>query len=92
MPKEGQRKQKYAYERRRPELSPCHKIIQSAWESFKEDRQLEQRPLPQYVNNEFEAFLRCGIFAYGFLRLKCEACGEEKITAFSCKQRGFCPS
>ena len=88
----GQRKQKYTYERRRPELTPCYKIIQSAWESFKEDRELEQRPLPQYVNNEFEAFLRCGIFASGFLRLKCEACGEEKITAFSCKQRGFCPS
>ena len=29
---------------------------------------------------------------YGFLRLKCGGCGDEIITAFSCKKRGFCPS
>ena len=33
-----------------------------------------------------------GILAYGFLRLKCQGCTEERIVAFSCKKRGFCPS
>jgi hypothetical protein len=27
-----------------------------------------------------------------FLRLRCEACHAEKLVAFSCRRRGFCPS
>lgn len=40
----------------------------------------------------FEAFLECGILAHGFLRLRCGDCGHDKLVAFSCKRRGFCPS
>ena len=36
--------------------------------------------------------LECGILAHGFLRLRCGACGHDKLLAFSCKRRGFCPS
>ena len=39
-----------------------------------------------------EAFLECGILAHGFLRLRCAECAHEKLVAFSCKRRGFCPS
>ena len=28
----------------------------------------------------------------GFLDLRCGECGHEKLVAFSCKRRGFCPS
>ena len=35
---------------------------------------------------------RCGILAHGFLRLRCGECGHDKLLAFSCKRRGFCPS
>jgi Transposase zinc-binding domain len=80
------------YQRRRPELTPCFKIINKHLDSFIADRQAENRPLPAYVTAEFEAFLKCGILAYGFLRLKCQGCTEERIVAFSCKKRGFCPS
>lgn len=48
--------------------------------------------LPQFVKDEFEAFLECGILAHGFLRLRCGDCGHDKLVAFSCKRRGFCPS
>jgi hypothetical protein len=48
--------------------------------------------LPDYVKAEFDAFLDCGILANGFLRLRCEGCHHEKLVAFSCKKRGFCPS
>ncbi|MCL4696393.1 MAG: transposase, partial [Burkholderiaceae bacterium] len=41
---------------------------------------------------EFDAFLECGILAHGFLRLRCGECGHDKLLAFSCKRRGFCPS
>jgi len=44
------------------------------------------------VIKEFEEFLRCGILAYGFLRVQCESCRFEHLVAFSCKRRGFCPS
>ena len=48
--------------------------------------------LPQLVKDEFDAFLECGIVAHGFLRLRCGNCGHDKLVAFSCKRRGFCPS
>ncbi|MBA3591953.1 MAG: transposase zinc-binding domain-containing protein [Methylibium sp.] len=48
--------------------------------------------LPQFIKDEFDAFLECGILAHGFLRLRCVDCGHDKLLAFSCKRRGFCPS
>ena len=80
------------YTRRRPELTPCYRIIQEELSSFIAERQAEGRPLPEYVIEEFEAYLKCGVLAHGFIRLKCESCQQEKIVAFSCKKRGFCPS
>lgn len=29
---------------------------------------------------------------HGFLRVRCTACHAERLVAFSCKRRGFCPS
>ena len=40
----------------------------------------------------FDAFLECGILAHGLLRLHCADCGHDKLVAFICKRRGFCPS
>ena len=37
-------------------------------------------------------FLECGILAHGFLRLRRAECAHEKLVAFSCKRREFCPS
>ncbi len=48
--------------------------------------------LPEFVKEEFDAFLECGILAHGFLRLRCGECGHDKLVAFSCKRRGFCPA
>lgn len=50
------------------------------------------RHLPGYVVREFEDFLKCGRLEHGFLRVCCESCHDEKLVAFSCKRRGFCPS
>lgn len=50
------------------------------------------RPLPDYVQEEFDAYLKCGKLEEGFLRVRCEYCHAEKLVAFSCKKRGFCPS
>jgi len=48
--------------------------------------------LPRFVVAEFERYLRCGILANGFARVRCVACGDELLVAFSCKSRGICPS
>src|SRR5262249_2347895 len=48
--------------------------------------------LPRFVLGEFERYLGCGILANGFARVRCTACGDELLVAFSCKGRGFCPS
>ena len=45
--------------------------------------------LPQFVKDEFEAYLDCGILAHGFLRLRCEGCTRDTLVAFSCKLRGY---
>ena len=41
--------------------------------------------LPQFVKDEFDAFLECGILTHGFLRLRCCDCGHDYLLAFSCK-------
>ncbi len=50
------------------------------------------RPLPRYVTEEFEALLRCGVLACGFMRARCAGCGHDRLVAFSCKRRGVCSS
>ena len=52
----------------------------------------QDRSLPEYVREEFEAFLRCGVLKQGFLRMVCEQCHAQRLLAFSCKKHGFCPS
>ena len=50
------------------------------------------RGLPRFVVDEVEAFLKCGILAHGFIRVACDTCRENRVVAFACKRRGFCPS
>ncbi|MFZ9752663.1 MAG: transposase zinc-binding domain-containing protein [Cyanobium sp.] len=38
------------------------------------------------------AYQECGILVHGFLRVSCAECAHEKLVAFTCKRRGFCPS
>jgi len=81
------------YERRCPEETTLYQVVQDYVETF--FAQVEQETgtgLPQFVKDEFEAFLECGILAHGFLRLRCGDCAHEKLVAFSCKRRGFCPA
>ena len=47
---------------------------------------------PRFVEREFEKFLACGLLCNGFVRVRCDHCADERLVAFSCKTRGFCPS
>ena len=80
------------YERRRPEDTVLYQLVQEHLENFLAQVELETGAgLPEFVEEEFDAFLDCGILARGFLRLRCADCAHEKLVAFSCKRRGFCP-
>ena len=81
------------YERRRPEQTILHCLVREHLETFLAQVQARTGTgLPEFVKDEFEAFLECGILAHGFLRVRCADCAHEKLVAFSCKRRGFCPS
>jgi Putative transposase/Transposase zinc-binding domain len=81
------------YERRRPEETVLYRLVQEQMGTFLAQVEAESgASLPEFIKEEFDAFLECGILAHGFLRLRCAECTHEKLVAFSCKRRGFCPS
>src|SRR5690606_16478674 len=80
------------YSRNRPESTLLYRLVAEHYPKFRDRRAAEERSLPRYVEDEFEAYLKCGRLEHGFLRVKCESCQAEKLVAFSCKRRGFCPS
>jgi putative transposase/transposase-like zinc-binding protein len=80
------------YRPRRPEQTVLHRTVRDHLESFLQRAREEERPAPRFVEREFRAFLDCGILAHGFVRVHCDACGLDRLVAFSCKGRGFCPS
>jgi hypothetical protein len=48
--------------------------------------------VPSFVEAELRRFLKCGVLAHGFARFHCDTCGTDRLVAFTCKGRGFCPS
>jgi hypothetical protein len=80
------------YERRRPEETVLYRTVQAELGSFLDQARRRDRPVPHFVERELRAYLACGILAFGFLRVHCDACGHDRLVAFSCKGRGFCPS
>ena len=80
------------YRRHRPETTLLYQLVAEHYPRLRDRRVAEERPLPRYVEEEFEAYVKCGLLEHGFLRVTCESCKAEKLVAFSCKRRGFCPS
>ena len=81
-----------SYTRHHPEESILYNVIQQELGAFMARAQVREQPVPRFVEQEFHAFLRCGILAHGFLRLHCDDCGFDRLVPFSCERRGFCPS
>jgi hypothetical protein len=77
------------YQLRRPHETVLYQIVQENYRTFVSLREEEGRPLPGFVKRTFEKFLACGDLAEGFLRLHCQACGYDRLVAFSCRCRGW---
>ena len=56
------------YERRRPERTLLYQLIEEYYPRFLELLATQGRSLPEYVQSEFEDFLKCGRLEHGFLR------------------------
>lgn len=82
------------YERRRPESTTLYEVVRDNIETLYaaiDDGALDVR-VPKHAKKELEAYLDCGLLCRGFARLRCVACDESRLVAWSCKGRGFCPS
>ena len=83
------------HRRRRPTATPLYPIVQHHLETFLA-RAAEADPwgedVADWVEEDFRAYLRCGILAHGFASVRCDDCAAERLVAFSSKGRGVCPS
>jgi hypothetical protein len=67
------------YERHRLEQTTLYRLVQQHAATFiAETEAATGVDLPQFVKDEFDAFLECGILAHGFVRLRCGECGHDK--------------
>lgn len=80
------------YERHRPETTLLYQLVERHYPDFLVALAERDRHLPAYVQEEFVSYLKCGRLEHGFLRVRCTTCHAERLVAFSCKRRGFCPS
>ena len=79
------------YTRHRPERTLLYQIVKEYYPDFVAHLATQGRALPEYVQREFEDYIRCGCLEHGFLRVRCDSCHAEHLVAFSCKRRGFLP-
>ncbi|MBW1689042.1 MAG: transposase zinc-binding domain-containing protein, partial [Deltaproteobacteria bacterium] len=80
------------YQRHQPEQTLLYEVVRENLESFLANARERGAPVAHFVDRELRAYLDCGILARGFLRLHCDACGHDRLLAFSCKGRALCPS
>ena len=68
-----------------PQRRSLHAILRRHLPTF-----LRAHPLPAFVRDELTGYLDYGVLARGCARYRCDGCGHERVTALSCKGRGFC--
>ena len=70
------------YVRHRPETTLLYQIVQEYWPEFQAELASHGKYLPAYVTQEFDEYLKCGRLEHGFLRVRCEACHDERAVAY----------
>ncbi len=82
------------YQSREPEKTLLHRIVREHLATFLVEAKDRYRSgeHPRFIRAEFERYLRCGLLCHGFARGLCSTCHDELLVAFSCKNRGLCPS
>jgi hypothetical protein len=80
------------YDRHQPDQTLLYQIVEAHYPALVDQLAQQGKALPYHVHREFEGYLKCGRLEHGFLRVRCDKCHLERLVAFSCKKRGFCPS
>ena len=83
------------YRPRQPRASVLHRVVRENLLTFLEqgiEHSANGEGYPLYVDKELRSYINCGDPALGFARIRCPACGFERLLPFSCKNRGICPS
>jgi hypothetical protein len=83
------------YRRHEPDKTLLYQVVQTHLESFLFDARARSEHgfgVPRFVERELREYLRCGILAHGFARVRCDECKDEVLVGLSCKGRGICPS
>ena len=63
--------------RHRPEQATLYRLVQQHAQTFPaQTEEAAGASLPQFIKDEFDAYLECGILTHGFLRLCCTDCGH----------------
>jgi hypothetical protein len=72
------------YQPRAPSATVLYQVVAEYLDTFLAaiDADLTANGLPSYVRDEFQAYLKCGILAHGFLRLGCDTCPHQMLLAF----------
>src|SRR6478609_7454708 len=63
-----------SYVRREPEQTLLYRCVQENLTTFLQETRDSGHALPRFVEDEFTAFLECGVLAHGFARVRCPAC------------------
>ncbi len=58
------------YARHRPENTLLYQLVEQHYPAFREMRAMAGRSLPDYIEEEFDAYLKCGRLEKGFLRVR----------------------
>ena len=87
----------YRYRRRHPEQTVIYRVVQDNLETLYAavEEGFVSASLPEFVRDEFERFLDCGLLCKGAALLTCdqEGCSGTQVVALSCKGRGgWCTS
>ena len=84
------------YRPRDHEASPFFQVVREYFDEF--EKVYAERYQKGYgywrpvVRTSIDKFVKCGDLKEGFARVRCPDCGKEFWVAFSCRQRGACPS
>ena len=70
------------YQRRTPKTTVLYRVVQQNLETFLACAREHGRVVPRFVERELRAFLDCGLVCRGFLRVRCKACGDDRLVAF----------
>ena len=91
--------QAVVYQRRRPERSVAYQVVQHCLETWLARRRAGRLDagadwvvdsVPAYVERDLRKYLKFGILAHRFARVRCEKCGQDFLVAYLCKGRGVC--